>query len=57
MDSEQVAELLEVVRLGQSRLKALDEAVAGQHGGIDAVRLGECPEDVDGFQITAPESP
>ena len=45
-EGEQVAEELEVVRLGRGGLEAVEEAEAGEHGGIDAVVLGESS---DGF--------
>ena len=38
---EQVAEQLEVVRLGRGAFEALEEAEAGEHGGVDAIVLGE----------------
>ena len=38
---EQVAEELEVVRLGRCALEAGEEAEAGEHGGVDAIVLGE----------------
>ena len=40
-DSEQVAELAQVPRLGRGGPEVLEEAEAGEHGGIDAVVLGE----------------
>ena len=45
-EGEQVAEELEVVRLGRGRLEAVEEAETGAHGGLDAVVLGELS---DGF--------
>ena len=40
-ESEPVAEQLEVARQGRGRLEAVEEAEAGEHGGVDAVVLGE----------------
>ena len=45
-EGEHVAEELEVVRLGRGGFEAVEEAEAGEHGGIDAVVLGELS---DGF--------
>ena len=45
-EGEQVAEVLEVARLGWGRLEVVEEAEAGEHGGVDAVVLGESS---DGF--------
>ncbi len=40
-EGEQVIEQLEVVRLGRGGFQAVEEAKASEHGGIDAVILGE----------------
>ncbi len=40
-ESEQVAEQLEVARQGRGGIEAVKEAEAGEHGGVDAVVLGE----------------
>ncbi len=45
-EGEQVAEELEVPRLGRAGLQTVEEAETGEHGGIDAVVLGELS---DGF--------
>ena len=45
-ESEQVAEQPEVASLWRGAVKAVEEAEAGEHGGIDAVVLGEL---ADGF--------
>ena len=40
-ESEPVAEQLEVARQGRGGIEAVKEAEAGEHGGVDAVVLGE----------------
>ncbi len=66
-EDEQVAEELEVPRLGRDRLQAVEEAETGEHGGIDAVVLGELSDgfgeavgaqgvDQDGFDASVEEA-
>ena len=66
-EDEQVAEELEVPRLGRDRLEAVEEAETGEHGGIDAVVLGELSDgfgeaagaqgvDQDGFDASVEEA-
>ncbi len=66
-EGEQVAEELEVVRLGWGGFEAVEEAEAGEHGGIDAVVLGELSDgfgeaagaqgvDQDGFDASVEEA-
>ena len=49
-EGEQVAEEAQLVRFGGSAVEVLEEAVAGEHGGIDAVVFGEL---ADGFSEAA----
>ena len=66
-EGEHVAEELEVVRLGRGGFEAVEEAEAGEHGGIDAVVLGELSDgfgeaagaqgvDQDGFDASVEEA-
>ena len=43
-EGEQVAEQAQVVRLGRGGFQAIEEAELGEHGGVDAVVLGELAE-------------